>query len=245
MTNTTITLFVDIDGTLINHIGNASEQLLNPDPQIVSNSLDALNNWSRKGYLILLTTARKPSMRDITVKQLDSIGIIYDQLIMGLSNIRILINDCKNEQRTAYSVNLKRNAGLKFYDFNMSNLVLDPNSLLSSPTNTLLSFNSNFIIRQITLNENDIHEEHLDIVDKSYYIISGEIDIHIYASSHNDLKLFRSSNEHLDNFSIMHSPSCNEITKKLYSNSIINFPPLAKFKLVAAKNTILLETSST
>ena len=42
----------------------------------------------------MLTTARKPSARAITEQQLATLGIAYDQLIMGVtSGNRVLIND--------------------------------------------------------------------------------------------------------------------------------------------------------
>ena len=73
------------------------------------------------GYTIILTTGRKEGLRDVTKKQLLELGIIYDQLIMGIGGgIRVLINDKKinTESQTAIAINLERNEGIK----NLKNL---------------------------------------------------------------------------------------------------------------------------
>jgi len=109
------TLFIDIDGTLIEHTGNISNQFLST-PKLLDGTLEKLSEWDRKGYNIILTTGRKEGVRNVTEKQLSELGIFYDQLIMGLGGgIRILINDRKIDQTydTALSINLDRNEGIK------------------------------------------------------------------------------------------------------------------------------------
>lgn len=108
------TLFIDIDGTLLKHKGNLSTQLLS-SPDILPGVLEKLNEWDAEGHKIILVTGRKESMRKLTEKQLLSLGIYYDQLIMGLNRgERILINDSKNDSEmvTAYAIQIKRNEGL-------------------------------------------------------------------------------------------------------------------------------------
>jgi len=108
------TLFVDIDGTLIKHTGNLSKQILN-EPELLSGTLEKLNEWDTKGYKIILTTGRKESLRKKTEEQLLKLGIFYDQLIMGLNRgERIIINDGKNDSDiiTASSIQIKRNEGI-------------------------------------------------------------------------------------------------------------------------------------
>ena len=49
--------------------------------------------------MIILTTGRKEGMRRITEQQLESAGIVYDKLIMGIGGgARVLINDLKPDR---------------------------------------------------------------------------------------------------------------------------------------------------
>ena len=55
-------------------------------------------------------------MREITQKQLSEVGIIYDQLIMGIKGgKRYLINDRKpnSKENYAVAVNIDRNHGIQ------------------------------------------------------------------------------------------------------------------------------------
>ena len=108
------TIFCDIDGTLLEHHGDVVKQLKS-DPVVLDGCMDKLVEWDRKGYTIILTTGRRESMRTATEKQLNSIGIFYDQLVMGIgSGPRYLINDSKsNGDETAYAIQTQRNEGIK------------------------------------------------------------------------------------------------------------------------------------
>ncbi len=71
--------------------------------------------WDKKRYHVVITTGRKESTREATVKQLQRVGILYDQLIMGFGGgDRILINERKfaSSMDTAHAINLDRNIGL-------------------------------------------------------------------------------------------------------------------------------------
>ena len=108
-------VFLDIDGTLINHSGIISEQILKTQ-QLLQETLETLGEWDKKGYIIILTTGRKEGQREITKKQLSELGIIYDQLVMGIGGgTRVLINDRKPNSLsdTAIAINLERNTGIK------------------------------------------------------------------------------------------------------------------------------------
>ena len=108
------TILCDIDGTLFYHHGDLHKQLTEP-PTLLSGVKEKLVEWDRKGYKIILTTGRKESCRNITEKQLESVGVFYDELIMGLgSEERVLINDLKinSNQDTATAINLVRNVGV-------------------------------------------------------------------------------------------------------------------------------------
>jgi phosphoglycolate phosphatase-like HAD superfamily hydrolase len=108
------TILCDIDGTLIQHNGSLLAQITSP-PIPLKGTLETLRKWDQKGYNIILTTGRRESCRAVTEKQLQSVGIFYDQLIMGMGGgPRILINDRKsgNKVDTSFSFNVERNAGI-------------------------------------------------------------------------------------------------------------------------------------
>lgn len=107
-------IFLDIDGTLVYHSGNVISQVMTT-PTIISGTLETIQEWDKKGYTIILTTGRRESAREQTIKQLAELGIFYDQLIMGIGGgSRILINDRKlnSEDNTAFAINLDRNCGI-------------------------------------------------------------------------------------------------------------------------------------
>ena len=107
------TIFCDIDGTLIKHFGSHLTQISEP-PVLLDKTIETIDEWDRKGYNIILTTGRRESCRELTVKQLESLGIFYDQLIMGIGgHDRVLINDRKSNGRdTAFCHNVDRNKGI-------------------------------------------------------------------------------------------------------------------------------------
>lgn len=107
------TIFCDIDGTLIEHLGNGGTQHLYP-ARILPFVTERLLEWDKRNYRLILVTGRKESVRAATEKQLLEIGIMYDQLIMGVgSGERILINDKKSDgTETCRCFNLNRNEGL-------------------------------------------------------------------------------------------------------------------------------------
>ena len=107
------TIFLDIDGSLVNHNGTLTDQM--GDLVLLPGVKEKFEEWDKKGYKIILTTGRKESMRELTVKQLQKLGLFWDNLIMGLGGgQRIIINDMKPNSYTptAIAINLKRNEGL-------------------------------------------------------------------------------------------------------------------------------------
>ncbi len=115
MENRPKTIFLDIDGTLVNHSGNISDQI-SKELTLIDGTLDKLKEWDRKGYNIILTTGRRESSRKTTEVQLASLGIFYDQLVMGIGGgIRVLVNDRKKGETydTALAINVDRNKGIK------------------------------------------------------------------------------------------------------------------------------------
>lgn len=112
-----MTLFIDIDGTLIKHSGTASataeSDLLKE--RVLPGVYELIDYVYDKGGKIILTTGRPESCRKITEKLLEDARISYDYMLMGLSNsFRFLINDKKtnNTKNSAFAVNVDRDAGV-------------------------------------------------------------------------------------------------------------------------------------
>ena len=109
------TIFLDIDGCVLKHNGNLSEQITQP-AVLLPGVKEKFNEWDLKGYKIILVTGRRESLRRFTEEQLIYCGIYYDQLIMGINRgERIIINDKKpnNDVCTASAIEIERNKGLK------------------------------------------------------------------------------------------------------------------------------------
>ena len=111
------TIFCDLDGTLVKHPGSV-RAVQNPDYEleVLSGVDEFLYHIDVNSYHLVITTGRKESARDATIKQLQRAGILYDQLIMGFGGgDRILINDRKSGKTddTAFAINLTRNQGVK------------------------------------------------------------------------------------------------------------------------------------
>ena len=110
------TIFCDLDGTLVKHTNPIDIQNPNLDLKVLPGVHEKLREWDTKGYHLFITTGRKESAREATIKQMQKAGINYDQLIMGFGGgDRVLINDRKlNSGRdTAYVINLERDTGIE------------------------------------------------------------------------------------------------------------------------------------
>ena len=117
MNNKPKTIFCDLDGTLVKHPGDVG---LVQDPsyklEVLPGVDELLHYIDVNSYHLVITTGRKESARESTVKQLQRAGILYDQLIMGFGGgDRILINDRKSgrTEDTAFAINVRRNEGVK------------------------------------------------------------------------------------------------------------------------------------
>ena len=103
------TIFIDIDGTIINQKKDLSNVVLE-EAIILPGVLEKFNSWNWKGYNIIVTTGRKESTRDKTEDELRSLGLFWDHLIMGLDagGERVLINN-SDEHDTAQAITVKTN----------------------------------------------------------------------------------------------------------------------------------------
>lgn len=107
------TIFCDIDGTILKHLHKISS-VMQDTGEILPGVREKFDEWDSAGYHIVLTTARKESVRAHTEQQLRHMGIVWDQLIMGLtSGHRVLINDkqLESDPDRAQSVNVITNQG--------------------------------------------------------------------------------------------------------------------------------------
>ena len=115
MSNRPKTIFCDIDGTLVEHAKPTLAAKPSHSMTLLSGTKEAIETWDRHGYNVILVTGRKESLRGQTERQLSSIGIVYDRLLMGIGGgDRIIINDRKITGRaTAWSIVLDRDEGLE------------------------------------------------------------------------------------------------------------------------------------
>ena len=110
------TIFCDLDGTLTKHPTDVAK-IQNPDYEleVLPGVKEFLYTIDVNSYHLVITTGRKESARESTIKQLQRAGILYDQLIMGFGGgDRILINDRKpnSDRDTACAINVDRNSGI-------------------------------------------------------------------------------------------------------------------------------------
>ena len=116
MNNKSKTIFCDLDGTLVKHSNPIEIQNPDLELEVLPGTHDKLREWDSNGYHIIITTGRKESSREATIKQMQRAGINYDQLIMGFGGaVRYIINDRKpnSDEDTVYAINIDRNRGIK------------------------------------------------------------------------------------------------------------------------------------
>lgn len=108
-----LTIFCDIDGTLVEHKNHSDCEA---DKAVMCRGFDKIEDYKNQGHRIILTTARSEKHRKNLEPYLKTLGIPYDQLVMGLpAGPRVLINDRKpakpfTKQATAFEIT--RNEGI-------------------------------------------------------------------------------------------------------------------------------------
>lgn len=116
MTKRPATIICDIDGTLVKHGNPAETSKPTYKMELLPGALEKVLSWESKGYNIILLTGRRASIREMTIKQLAEVGIVYDQLITGVGGgTRVLINDRKlnGVEDTAFAICMERNTGME------------------------------------------------------------------------------------------------------------------------------------
>ena len=105
-------LFVDIDGTLIT---NSSHHFppYTGSGEPIENNIDFLADLHEQGKAkIVLTTSRPERLRQLTIMELQTKGIPFDELVMGLPHCqRVIINDFarSNPYPSCKAINIPRN----------------------------------------------------------------------------------------------------------------------------------------
>jgi len=109
------TIFSDIDGTLVHQVN-----FENLDPftsKALPGAVEILTKMYKQGHHIVLTTARPEELRDLTIQEMDLLGIPFHQLVMGIGRAeRILINnksDKRPEEVRASGIQLEKNEGFE------------------------------------------------------------------------------------------------------------------------------------
>ena len=104
------TIFCDIDGTLLKF---SEDTTFMDDTVPLKGVVDCTLQWHIKGYKIILVTGRPEPYRQRTEEQLQEVGILYDQLVMGVgTGPRYLINDVTPEgKQTSFGISVAKNEG--------------------------------------------------------------------------------------------------------------------------------------
>lgn len=119
-----MTIFCDLDGTILKHLHRFSELPKN-DPVSLPGVLEKINQWDSHGHKIIFVTARKESARQMTEEHLRKLGLCWDILIMGVtSGPRVIINDKldKSHPDRALSINVITDVGFELVNWDNFNL---------------------------------------------------------------------------------------------------------------------------
>ncbi len=107
------TLFIDIDGVLIENSG----QYFSPrwgETKGIRDNIDAVNRLYASGKVqVILTTSRRSTYRQATLAQLEREGVRYHTILFDLHHgRRVVINDysATNPYRSCDAINIRRNA---------------------------------------------------------------------------------------------------------------------------------------
>jgi hypothetical protein len=110
--NQFLTLFIDIDGTLIYNSSAYMPPYIG-DTSIIEDNVKCLKEYIETEKVeVILTTSRPEKYRQITEDQLKNTGIKYKHLIMNLQHCkRIIINDFSNTNpyKSCEAINIPRN----------------------------------------------------------------------------------------------------------------------------------------
>ena len=176
------TIICDIDGTLIKHYGDIVLNITNKS-EILNNTLESIKQWEKLNYKIVLLTGRKECTRKITQDQLANLGIVYDQLVMGVTNgDRVLINDKKLNgiNNTAYAVNVVRNKGLENIDI-VTPIVCNK-ARIDKPWGyeELVEHNSSYVVKKLFMKkDHSCSIQYHELKTETIVVLKGRLNIYI------------------------------------------------------------------
>jgi ribonucleotide monophosphatase NagD (HAD superfamily) len=103
------TFVFDLDGCLLEHVGSLSE-CLRAAPKALPGAVELLNRLQSEGHHIVIMTGRPTTCRRRTEDQISYTGLVYHQLVMGVTGgVRVLINDNNGPEQRAYAIPMVRN----------------------------------------------------------------------------------------------------------------------------------------
>jgi len=182
------TIICDIDGTLIKHFDDIFLNITNT-PVLLNNTLESIKQWEKLNYKIILLTGRKESTRKVTEEQLLKLGIVYDQLVMGVTNgERILINDKKINgiKNTSYAINVVRNKGLENID--IVNPIIYNKNKIDKPWGyeEIIEHNSSYVVKKLFMKKNhSCSIQYHELKTETIVILKGSLHIYIGSSIDN------------------------------------------------------------
>ena len=176
------TIFCDIDGTLVKHHGDIVRNLSEP-PELLPGALESIKTWEKLNYRIILTTGRKESTRAQTEAQLASLGIVYDQLVMGITNgDRVLINDKKpvGVANTARAMNLVRNGGLTNIDVTTTPEAAGARIEKPWGYEELVEHNANYVVKKLFMKQgHSCSLQYHELKTETIVVLKGKLNIYI------------------------------------------------------------------
>jgi quercetin dioxygenase-like cupin family protein len=181
------TIFCDIDGTLLKHSGDICS-IYNDSSVVLNDVIRNIKEWEKLNYKIILTTGRKECLRKKTEEELLNNGIIYDQLVMGLTNgKRILINDKKENspENTAYAINLVRNGGMENISLTSRNVTISDKFLFTKIEKPwgfeeLVECNDKYVVKKLFMKKGHACSiQYHELKTETIVVLSGKLNIYI------------------------------------------------------------------
>ena len=165
-------LFFDIDGVLLKHNDNSTNDVEKNLPLI--DNIKILKDLKKENHKIILTTARSKKYRPGLENLLKELGVPYDELVTGLaSGPRILINDRKPSKPFTPQANSIENHRNEFLSFNINNILNKNQEIIkqdmsanSAATTLLIEKKDQIFVRKIV--KKNIHdwEKHVDVLKR-------------------------------------------------------------------------------
>jgi mannose-6-phosphate isomerase-like protein (cupin superfamily) len=180
------TIFCDIDGTLLHHHGTIDDNA-KKEPIVLPNVLNSIQQWEKLNYKIIIITGRKESARKATEEQLFNAGIVYDSLIMGITNgDRIILNDKKPNgiRNTTYAINLVRNKGLENYNLNSNNVTIDDSLIFTKiekpwGSEELVECNDKYVVKKLFMKAgHSCSIQYHELKTETIIVLNGRLNIY-------------------------------------------------------------------